>query len=83
MSLVTFPMNPEAQVASIKSVDEIDAMSETDVERWIREEYGVPRREAKGLIHRLKALGAQRQAEDLEAIRTKSAIERLAARIRA
>ncbi len=82
VSLVTFPMNPEAQVASVKSVDEIDAMTETDVERRLREEFGVPRQEAKAMIHRLKALGAERKAQDLEAVTTSAALDGLLARLR-
>lgn len=81
VSLVTFPMNPEAQVASVKSVQEIDEMNEVDAERWMREAFGASRQEAKALIHRLKALGARRQAEEVEAVRTKAALDGLIARL--
>lgn len=52
ISPVTFPANRNARVASVKSLDELTALS--DIEDYLREAGGFSRNEAKGLIARIK-----------------------------
>lgn len=66
VSLVTFPMNEAARVDYVKSVEEIDAMTETEIEKCLREADGFSRAEAKRIVHRLMSLGAQREAAELK-----------------
>jgi hypothetical protein len=42
VSVVTFPPNEKALVAAVKSADEIDAMSVTEIERHMREAWSRP-----------------------------------------
>lgn len=73
VSLVTFPANEMARVNETRSVDEIADMTDTEIERALRD-AGFSRSEAKGFVHRLKALGAQRNAEAVEAAELKAAL---------
>jgi len=73
VSLVTFPANELARVQETRSADEISAMTETEIERALRD-AGFSRTEAKGLVHRLKALGTLRNAEAVEAAELKAAL---------
>ena len=67
VSIVTFPANPQAQIANVKSA--IDALEDLDaLERYLCEAGSLSRTQAKAVMHRMKHLQAtQRQAEpDLE-----------------
>jgi HK97 family phage prohead protease len=81
VSVVTFPANRNALVAAVKTADEIDAMSVKDLERRLRE-AGFSAGEAKAIVHRLQALGRQREADDAKASRAAHELERLARTIR-
>ena len=62
VSIVTFPANPAAQIANVKSA--IDALEDLDaVERYLCQAGGFSRAQSKALLHRIKAATAQRQAE--------------------
>jgi HK97 family phage prohead protease len=61
VSLVTFPMNREARVAAVKSIEGLSRLS--DVERYLRDAGGVSRVEAKTLIARIKALALRDAVE--------------------
>lgn len=76
VSIVTFPANPQAQIANVKSA--IDALDDLDaVERYLCQAGGLSRTQSKAVLHRVKSLAAQRQAEpDLE---LHAALERLQA----
>ena len=54
ISLVTMPANPKARVASVKSIDGIDTLS--DAERFLRD-AGFPRSLATAFVSRVKRLG--------------------------
>lgn len=62
VSLVTFPMNGLAVVNSVKSVDELETMS--DLEGHLREVCGMSKSEAKTFISRVK--GTDRRDVDDE-----------------
>ena len=66
ISLVTFPMLPDAKVTGVKSAEAIH--TERDFERFLRE-AGYSRKEAVALtLHGYKALQRQRDAGDEEAV---------------
>jgi HK97 family phage prohead protease len=52
ISLVTFPANGKARVGSVKSIDELESLSE--IEDYLRDAGGFSRNQAKGLIARIK-----------------------------
>jgi HK97 family phage prohead protease len=52
ISLVTFPANGKARVGSVKSIDDLNTM--TEIEDWLREAAGLSRNQVKGLIARMK-----------------------------
>ena len=54
ISVVTFPMNDRARISAVKSVDELESLS--DVEGYLRDAGGLSRKAARGLIARIKAL---------------------------
>lgn len=53
ISPVTFPANRSARVSSVKSLEDLAALS--DIEDYLREAGGFSRNEAKGLIARIKS----------------------------
>lgn len=66
VSIVTFPANPAAQIANVKSA--IDALEDLDaIERYLCQAGGLSRAQSKAVLHRVKALSAQRQAEPEDA----------------
>lgn len=73
VSLVTFPMNDQARVSAVKTIEEIGDLS--GAELYLREVGGVSRSEAKAIVSRLFAI-ARREAvkpddsEELKAITT-------------
>lgn len=89
VSLVTFPANARARVASVKSIDDILVLS--DAEAFLREAGGFSRSQAVGLIARIKAAASapNREGEpagtdandDDAAHELKAALERLRSRI--
>jgi HK97 family phage prohead protease len=52
ISLVTFPANGKARVDSVKSIEDLNTVSE--VEDWLREAASLSRNQARGLIARIK-----------------------------
>lgn len=60
VSLVTFPANGKARVSAVKSLD-----NERDTERWLMQDAGLSRREARIVINQgFKALFATQDAGD-------------------
>lgn len=57
ISPVTFPANRLARVASVKSIEDLEKLSE--IESYLREAGGFSSREAKTLIARIKAAGSR------------------------
>lgn len=83
VSVVTFPMNELAGVHSVKSQDEIDAMTLPEIERHMREAWDAPRTEAKRVLHRLSALIEQRKADEVKATLAGAELKALIARLKA
>jgi uncharacterized protein len=74
VSIVTFPANPQAQISGVKSA--IDALEDLDaLERYLCQAGSLSRAQAKAVLHRAKALTAQRQAEPDEELH--AALQRL------
>lgn len=59
ISVVTFPMNPAARIAAVKSIEDIGDLR--GAELYLREAGGISRTEAKALISRIAAV-ARREA---------------------
>lgn len=62
ISLVTFPANGKARVGSVKSIDELESLSE--IEDFLREAASLSRSQAKGLIARIKRSSSGEAAND-------------------
>lgn len=54
ISLVTFPANPKARVADVKSLDALSTLA--DFEAFLRDACGLSRKEARTLMSRIKTL---------------------------
>ena len=63
-SLVTFPMNDQARVASVKNVNEIT--DRKSAERYLRDVGGFSQTEATAIVARIKSLGQGKPAVDDE-----------------
>lgn len=66
VSLVTRPMNGKARVTGVKSLEEIESLSE--IEDYLREAGGFSRNEAKTLIARIKKSTGADAGDDLTQI---------------
>lgn len=71
ISLVTFPMNPKARVTGVKAIGD----TERDVERWLMQDAGLTRREARVVLNQgFKALlagmrdAADESSDELQAL---------------
>lgn len=81
VSLVTFPMNDDARVMSVKA-DDVASMTEREIERALRD-AGLSAREAKAVVSQCMNLGAQRDAAAIkEAALAEDKARRLLAAIR-
>jgi len=60
VSLVTFPMNDQARIAQVKTIEQLEDLN--GAERYLREVGGVSRSEAKALCSRILSL-ARREVE--------------------
>jgi hypothetical protein len=65
VSLVTFPMNDEARVQDVKSIEAIETIRQ--VETYLRDSKGCTKGEAQALIARLKMI-VRREAEEKDAL---------------
>lgn len=54
LSLVTFPMNDASRVATVKTIEELDSLSE--IERHLRDACGLSKSEATALVSRVKSV---------------------------
>lgn len=66
VSLVTRPMNGKARITGVKSLEEIESLSE--IEDYLREAGGFSRNEAKTLIARIKKSTGADAGDDLAQI---------------
>jgi HK97 family phage prohead protease len=72
-SVVTFPMNDQARIGAVKTIEEIGDLN--GAELYLREVGGVSRSEAKALVSRVLAIarrevGRSDESEELKAITT-------------
>lgn len=72
-SVVTFPMNDQARISAVKTIEEIGDLN--GAESYLREVGGVSRSEAKAIVSRLFAIarrevGQSEASADLKAITT-------------
>lgn len=54
LSLVTFPMNDASRVSAVKTIEELDSLSE--IERHLRDVCGMSKSEALALVSRVKSV---------------------------
>lgn len=74
VSLVTFPMNDDARVAVVKSIDDITDYK--SLENYLRDAGGYSRTEAKAIIAKAKSLAQREAGSDDEAARLMEALTR-------
>jgi len=74
VSLVTFPMNDEARVSAVKTIDEITDFK--SAERYLREAGSFSRSEATALVARIKKFAQGEPAADDEAKQLIAALSR-------
>lgn len=63
VSLVTFPANDSARVATVKSIESISSLA--DAEAFLRDAGGLSRREAVAVLARIKSLHGQSDSDEL------------------
>lgn len=82
VSLVTFPMNTEATVTGMKA-EIIDGWDLKEIERHMREAFGIPRTEVKRVINRLLSIGSEREAGRADDAEIKAGLHKLMASLKA
>lgn len=73
-SLVTFPMNDEARIESVKSIAQINDFK--SAEHFLRESGGLSRSESTAFVSRIKSLTQRDSADDNEAKQLIEALNR-------
>lgn len=73
-SLVTFPMNDDARIEVVKSMEQITDFK--SAEHYLRESGGLSRSEAVAFVSRVKSLMQRDSAEDAEAKQLIQALQR-------
>ena len=71
VSVVTFPANQEARIATVKQIDDLKELK--DIEHYLRESGGFSRSQAVALVSRIKAVT---QSESEGIAKLKAAIEK-------
>lgn len=61
-SLVTFPANGMARVSAVKSIEQLETLS--DIERHLREVFGASKTEALAMVSRIKNVVRRSESED-------------------
>jgi len=79
-SLVTFPMNDDARIEVVKSMEQINDFK--SAEHYLRESGGMSRSEAVAFVSRVKSLMQRDSAEDTEAKQLIDALTRRYAAIK-
>ena len=54
LSLVTFPMNDSSRVSAVKTIEELESLSE--IERHLRDAWGMSKSEATTVVSRIKSV---------------------------
>jgi HK97 family phage prohead protease len=63
LSLVTIPMNDASRVSAVKTIEELDSLSE--IERHLRDACGLSKSEATALVSRIKSIGSRSDSGEL------------------
>jgi HK97 family phage prohead protease len=64
LSLVTMPMNDASRVSAVKTIEELDSLSE--IERHLRDACGMSKTEATALVSRVKSVISRSDSGDRE-----------------
>lgn len=64
LSLVTMPMNDAARVSSVKTIEDLETLS--DIERHLRDACGLSKTEATALVSRVKSVISRSDSGDRE-----------------
>ena len=62
LSLVTFPMNDSSRVSAVKTIEELDSLSE--IERHLRDACGMSKSEALAMVSRVKSVISRSDSGD-------------------
>lgn len=62
LSLVTFPMNDASRVSAVKTIEELDSLSE--IERHLRDACGMSKSEALAMVSRVKSVISRSDSGD-------------------
>lgn len=62
LSLVTFPMNDASRVSAVKTIEELDSLSE--IERHLRDVCGMSKSEATAMVSRVKSVISRSDSGD-------------------
>jgi len=65
LSLVTIPMNDASRVSAVKTIEELDSLSE--IERHLRDACGMSKSEALAMVSRVKSVISRSDSGDREA----------------
>ncbi len=71
LSLVTFPMNDSSRVSAVKTIEELDSLSE--IERHLRDACGMSKSEALAMVSRVKSVISRSDSGDREPLAELSA----------
>ncbi len=71
LSLVTFPMNDASRISAVKTIEELDSLSE--IERHLRDACGMSKSEATAMVSRIKSVISQSDSGEREPLAALSA----------
>lgn len=66
LSLVTFPMNDASRVSAVKTIEELDSLSE--IERHLRDACGMSKSEALAMVSRIKSVISRSDSGEREKV---------------
>lgn len=72
LSLVTFPMNDASRVSAVKTIEELDSLSE--IERHLRDVCGMSKSEALAMVSRVKSVISRSDSGDRDPLADLSAV---------
>lgn len=72
LSLVTIPMNDASRVSAVKTIEELDSLSE--IERHLRDACGLSKSEATALVSRIKSFHSRSDSGDGESVKHSNAV---------
>ena len=66
LSLVTIPMNDASRVSAVKTIEELDSLS--DIERHLRDVCGMSKTEALAMVSRVKSVISRRDSGERDTV---------------